>query len=83
MSLFKAMLGEFSVENFALPPVDPEFEEKLKWVTERRKLAAETSKEDHFTPWSPSLDTTGLYVNIDNTFVEIALIYVHFTLLFL
>ncbi|XP_054281216.1 cilia- and flagella-associated protein 43 [Macrosteles quadrilineatus] len=49
----KAMLGDFSVENYGLQPQPPTQEVDLIWECEARKLSLEMSQGDHFEPWFP------------------------------
>lgn len=49
----QAMLMDFSVDNYGLPPEPPGFLEELVWETEARKLTMEMSQNDYFEPWFP------------------------------
>lgn len=49
----QAMLKDFSVDNYGLPPEPPGFMEELVWQTEARKLTMEMSQNDYFEPWFP------------------------------
>ncbi|XP_046658844.1 cilia- and flagella-associated protein 43 isoform X2 [Homalodisca vitripennis] len=49
----KAMLDDFSVDNYGLPPNPHSMQEQLVWECEARKLTIEMSQGDHFEPWFP------------------------------
>lgn len=49
----QAMIEDFYIESYGLPPQDQNFNEELEYEMERRKLEREMSKGDYFEPWFP------------------------------